>query len=78
MTLTQALHYAEQITQNDKAALEPLIKLLFAFRASRGDPGGEAMMRAVLMRLYAQTDHCEDFGLAAFVSDDQRVPSIAA
>lgn len=70
MTLTHALQLAEQIA-NDKAALEPVIKLLYAFRVSRGDPLGEAMMRTVLKRLYAETDHCEEVGLAGFVGDSE-------
>lgn len=71
MTLSHALQLAEQIVANDKTALEPVIKLLYAFRASRGDPLGESMMRTVLKRLYSETDHCEEFGLADFVGDNE-------
>lgn len=69
MTLTQALELANKIIENDRGAVEPLIRLLYAFRVSRGDPKGEAMMRTVLKTLYLETDHCEDVGLAGFVGD---------
>lgn len=69
MTSAHALQLAAQIIENDRGAVEPLIKLLYAFRASRGDPLGEAMMRGVLKTLYVETDHCEDVGLAGFVGE---------
>lgn len=81
MTSAHALQLAEEIKERDRSVIEPLIKLLYAFRASRGDPLGEAMMRSVLKSLYMETDHCEDVGLAGFVgelSDDPKANSMAA
>lgn len=78
MTSTQALKLANQIIQNDPGAAEPLIKLLSAFRRSHGDPLGEAMMRKVVKSLYAETDHCEEVGLASFLGEADLTDSVAA
>lgn len=79
MTSTQALRYADQIIERNREALRPVILLLYGFKNSRGDPLGEAMMRAVLKRFYTETDHCEDFGLAHFVreglEEDELLPT---
>lgn len=72
MTSTRALQFALEILENDKSKAAPLIKLLAAFRAARGDPLGEAMMSTVLKTLYIETEHCEA-ALAEFVGQEAEI-----
>ena len=75
MTSAQALLLAQELIENDRTKAGPLIKLLAAFRSSRGDPLGEAMMSSVLKTLYVETEHCEA-ALADFVADCEVVVSL--
>lgn len=68
MTSTQALQLAREARETGKA--EPLIKLLYFFKTSRGDPLDEAVMSTVLKTLYLETEHCEA-GLAQFVGESE-------
>lgn len=70
MNSTQAIGYADEIIELSREVLRPVLLLLYGFKISRGDPLGEAMMSTVLKRFYAETDHCEEFGLAHFVSEN--------
>lgn len=78
MTSAHALDLALQIIENDPQKAGPLVKLLYAFKSGHSDPLGQAMMREVLNRLFAVTDHC-DVAVERYATEaDDETRSIAA
>lgn len=65
MTSAHAVELASQILQDNAAAI-PLLRLLYAFSISPGDPLAEAMKRDVLMHVWTKTDNCEE-GMITFL-----------
>lgn len=67
MTSAEALELAHQVIEDNPEKAGPLVKLLYAFRESRGDPLGEVMMNEVIGTLYTKTEHCES-SIKKFIS----------
>lgn len=76
MTSSHAVELASQITQDPTAAV-PLLRLLHAFAASRGDPLAEAMTRDVMLHVYTRIEHCEN-SMLEFLSEESNPAQIAA
>lgn len=58
MTTAHAIELTSRIIKDDRALVEPLIKLI-AGVGGRGDPLDDSTRRAVLLHLYSKTDDCD-------------------
>ena len=67
MTSTQGVEIANSVIENNPEKAGTLVRLLYAFRESAGDPEGEIMMDEVISALYVRTSHCQD-GIKNFVA----------
>jgi len=68
MTSSQGKELAEELTEDPTKAI-PLLRLLNAFKESRGDPLGEAMIDEVMLSVYTKIEHCRE-SMADFLSDE--------
>lgn len=72
MTSSQGVELATQILE-DPTKATPLLRLLNAFNASRGDPLVDAMTKDVMLFVYSKLEHCED-SMMSFLSEDEPNP----
>lgn len=72
MTSSQGKKLAALIMADPTTAI-PLLKLLNAFKESRGDPLGEVMMEEVMLHVYTKIDHCRE-AMCEFLTDDESNP----
>lgn len=77
MTSAEGIDLATLIIENDTRKAGPLVKLLVAFKTSRGDPLAEVMMDDVLAILYTKTEHYET-ALEEFVAEQETISSSVA
>lgn len=71
MTSASLLELAHEITDNDPSKTGPLVKLLCAFKGSRGDPRTEALETGLIRSLFSETDESERMGLLDYVREVQ-------
>jgi len=69
MASSLEVELANDITE-DPTKASPLLRLLYSFYTSRGDPLGEAMMKEVMLGVYTKVDHCED-SMVSFLNQDE-------
>lgn len=68
MTSSQGKQLAALIMADPTTAI-PLLKLLNAFKESRGDPLGEVMMEEVMLHVFTKVERCRD-AMCEFLTED--------